>query len=169
MGIRYYAFAFDADMTDQAVADPRRFLSPDPLADAWGIVRADTGDIATFQQAIPEEEMLYLDKAWRLLQSVTGAPPGHPARPAFQMFEGEVHPGYGPYDAWVRAHTPEQVIAISRDLNAITEDEIRTRLADGDGLAGESAVTYAIHYLQEARRFADSLASNGRGFVHMIG
>lgn len=36
MGIRYYAYAFDADMTARAQADPRSFISDDPLADAWG-------------------------------------------------------------------------------------------------------------------------------------
>ena len=169
MGIRYYAFAFDADMTEQAIANPRRFLSPDPFADAWGIVRVGTRDIATFQQAIPEEEMLYLDKAWPLLQELTKAPPGCPARAAYQMFEGEVHPWPGPYEPWVCTHTPEQVVAISLDLDTITDGEIRGHLADRDHPADEQGVAYAIAYFQEARTFANCLASSGRGFVHMIG
>lgn len=37
MGIRYYAYAFENDQTERVVADPRRFISDDPLADAWGI------------------------------------------------------------------------------------------------------------------------------------
>lgn len=37
MGIRYYAYAFDADRAQQAVDDPHSILSSDPLADAWGL------------------------------------------------------------------------------------------------------------------------------------
>ena len=33
MGIRYYAYAFDNDQTDRALANPRAFISQDPLAD----------------------------------------------------------------------------------------------------------------------------------------
>ena len=41
MGIRYYAYAFDADQTEAALADPHHFLSDDPLADAWGLDRGN--------------------------------------------------------------------------------------------------------------------------------
>jgi hypothetical protein len=36
MGIRYYAYAFEKDQTDQALANPRAFIASDPLADACG-------------------------------------------------------------------------------------------------------------------------------------
>lgn len=89
MGIRYYAYAFDGDLTERALADPRSIVSGDPLADAWGMEPGAQSSIATFKQAIPERDMLYLDKAWGLLQAVT-APTAFDsvARPAYRMFEG---------------------------------------------------------------------------------
>lgn len=63
MGIRYYAYAFDADRTAEALASPRLFLSSDPLADAWGLERGARCGAATFRQAVPDRDMLYLDKA----------------------------------------------------------------------------------------------------------
>lgn len=61
MGIRYYAYAFDPDLTEWALADPRSFLSADPLADAWGLEPGAAVSIATFRQTLPDSEMLYLD------------------------------------------------------------------------------------------------------------
>jgi len=63
MGIRYYAYAFDADMTARAQADPRSFISDDPLADAWGMPHGAQIAVTNFEQSVPETEMLYLDKA----------------------------------------------------------------------------------------------------------
>ena len=37
MGIRYYAYAFSADLAQRAIDDPHSILSSDPLADAWGL------------------------------------------------------------------------------------------------------------------------------------
>ncbi|GAA1533895.1 hypothetical protein HD600_001840 [Microbacterium ginsengiterrae] len=48
MGIRYYAYAFDADLAQQAVHDPRSIVSSDPLADAWGMEPHASVGIATF-------------------------------------------------------------------------------------------------------------------------
>lgn len=72
MGIRYYAYAFDHELTGQALADPRSILSSDPLADAWGLVPHAAVSTATFEQVVPRRDMLYLDKAWRELQFLTG-------------------------------------------------------------------------------------------------
>lgn len=64
MGIRYYAYAFEAEDTERAIQDPRSMMACDPLGDAWGIVPGGHGDIATLKQHTPERDMLYLDKAW---------------------------------------------------------------------------------------------------------
>ena len=37
MGIRYYAYAFDADLTERALADPRSVIGETALAGAWGM------------------------------------------------------------------------------------------------------------------------------------
>ncbi|WP_454130685.1 hypothetical protein [Microbacterium lacticum] len=49
MGIRYYAYAFDADRAQQAVDDPHSILSSDPLADAWGLEPHASVSVATFE------------------------------------------------------------------------------------------------------------------------
>jgi hypothetical protein len=69
MGIRYYAYAFDADRARQAVDDPHSILSSDPLADAWALEPHASVSVATFEQVSPKRDMLYLDKAWSALQS----------------------------------------------------------------------------------------------------
>ena len=71
MGIRYYAYAFDADLAQRAVHDPDSILSSDPLADAWGLEPHASVSVATFEQVSPKRDMLYLDKAWSALQSLT--------------------------------------------------------------------------------------------------
>jgi hypothetical protein len=58
LGIRYCACAFDADQTDQAQADPRAFISSDPLADAWGFEPHANPAVATSQQRVPERDLL---------------------------------------------------------------------------------------------------------------
>jgi len=70
MGIRYYAYAFDAYLTQQAVDDPHSILSSDPPADAWGLEPHASVSVATFEQVSPKRDMLYLDKAWSALQSL---------------------------------------------------------------------------------------------------
>ncbi|WP_208544560.1 hypothetical protein [Rathayibacter sp. VKM Ac-2759] len=88
MGIRYYAYAFNADRTEAALADPRSIISDDPLADAWGMPHGVSTAVATFVQSVPERDMVYLDKAWAPLQALTaGRAPGGSPRPAHRMFE----------------------------------------------------------------------------------
>ena len=91
MGIRYYAYAFDAALTEQAVADPDSILSSDPLADAWGLEPHASVSATIFEQVSPNRDMLYLDKAWSALQSLTRPVSDDPAAGAsFRMFEGSV-------------------------------------------------------------------------------
>ena len=90
MGIRYYVYAFDHHRTDDALRDSESVLGPDPLADALGIRRGARSGVTDFRQSLPEEDMLYLGKAWPMLPRLTW-PAGEcfrDARPAFRMFEG---------------------------------------------------------------------------------
>lgn len=166
MGIRYYAYAFDRELTEQALADPHSILSDDPLADAWGLEPGATVSAVTFEQAVPARDMLYLDKAWRELQFLTGPDqPGGAARPSYRMFEGQVTMnGYG-WIPWVRTLRPDEMPAIARDLWAIDDAD-----ADPDD-AGDtgSEASYVVQYLRRARAFAAGLAAEGRGAVYMIG
>lgn len=161
MGIRYYAYAFEKDETHQALADPRAFIGEDPLADAWGFEPHAQVATVTFKQAVPERDLLYLDKAWRPLQVLTGR-----TRAAFRMFEGDVTmSGLGWYP-WIRALTPEEVLEVAEDLRAL-EDE-----TPGEGLCAgisDEDIDYALPFLSRARRFVEALASEERGMVYMIG
>jgi len=171
MGIRYYAYAFDADQTARALADPRSILSDDPLADAWGLEPGAQISVTTFEQSVPATEMLYLDKAWRELQDAYAPTPvGAVARPAYRMFEGDVTMnGYG-WDAWIRVLTPAEVAVIADDLCSIVDDGAPS---GGPDLAPEGPPAglspYASHYLDRAREFMTHLAGNERGMVYMIG
>ena len=159
MGIRYYAYAFEKDQTQQALADPRSFIGSHPLADAWGFEPHARVATPTFKQAVPERDLLYLDKAWRSLQLVTG-----PTRAAFRMFEGSVTPTGLGWHPWIRALTPEDVAEVAEDLRARV-DEVAT--------VGLPAVIededYVLHFLLRARTYVEGLASEGRGMVYMIG
>jgi hypothetical protein len=171
MGIRYYAYAFDPDMTEWALADPRGFLSADPLADAWGLEPGAAVSVATFRQTLPDSEMLYLDKAWRYLQALTASSNGEAPRPAQQMFEGHVRMTDGGWEPWIRALHPGQVDVVARDLSTITVGEAETRFRE---LAShrsdpEEDVDYAGHYLRRAQEFIGSLTTAGRGMVYTIG
>jgi|GEM_PF-1519418 len=129
MGIRYYAYAFDGDLTEQVLADPRSALPEDPLADAWGFEPGARPGYVTGEQRVPERDMLYLDKAWRHLQHV--AAPGETdteARPAYRMFEGEVVMNGPGWEPWIRVLTPPELPAIARDLGGITESDTERRL-----------------------------------------
>lgn len=172
MGIRYYAYAFDGDVTEQVLADPRKVLSEDPLADAWGFEPGARLGYVTGEQRVPERDLLYLDKAWRHLQHV--AAPGKAdteARPAYRMFEGEVVMNGLGWEPWIRALTPSDLPAIARDLGGITESDVENRLRRiryfGEGVDDE--VRYALEYLRRAQTFAVNLAAEGRGMVYMIG
>ncbi|MFI2563097.1 hypothetical protein [Paenarthrobacter sp. NPDC018779] len=170
MGIRYYAFAFDGDMTDRVLADPRSVMSSDPLADAWGFEPGAEVGFPTFEQSIPERDMLYLDKAWRELQAFTApSRTGADARPAFRMFEGEVTMHYDGWESWIRVLPPMDVPAIAQDLSDITDAELGNWLQGSLRFQRDSNVSYAVGYLQRARAFVNDLAASDRGFVYLIG
>ena len=167
MGIRYYAYAFDADLTDQALADPRSMISDDPLADAWGMPHGATMAVTNFEQSVPKTEMLYLDKAWSNLQWLTAPQAVQEApRPAFRMFEGRVDWHERGWDPWVRAIAPADVPAIARDV-ATLRDELRCEaLAVHDA---ERDGSYVVDFLERAVRFTAQIARDGRGFAYLIG
>ena len=127
MGIRYYAYAFDADLAEQAVEDPHSILSSDPPADAWGLEPHAAMSVATFEQVSPKRDMLNLDKAWSGLQSLTRPAPDEPAAgTSYRMFEGHVRMHDMGWDPWVRTILPEEVPSIRDDLCAIDESQVRT-------------------------------------------
>lgn len=164
MGIRYYGYAFDGDLTDQALADPRAFISSDPLADAWGMEPHAQYAVATFQQRTPARDLLYLDKAWRDLQAVTG-----PMRPAYRLFEGDVtvsSDGYA-WTPWVRALPPDEMPTIADDLIRITSASVRKRFRLQSASARDA--DYVVQYLEAARTFVRGLARDGRGMAYLIG
>ncbi|HNP56943.1 MAG TPA: DUF1877 family protein [Gordonia sp. (in: high G+C Gram-positive bacteria)] len=171
MGIRYYAYAYEAENVEQAVANPASVISDDPLADAWGFEPHTYGVInATFEQSVPEADMLYLDKAWSLLQCATEPNEGEPARPAFRMFEGQVtQTGMG-HLPFVRVLTPAEVVDVAKDLADISDQEVADRLhahkfygpTHGDDLS------YALDYLERARTFMRGLVGSGRGMAYTI-
>lgn len=148
MGIRYYAYAFDRENTEQAIADPYSILSDDPLADAWGLEPHVAVSYTTFEQSVPKRDMLYLDKAWSYLQEIT-APGDSEPRVAFAMFEGQV----------------------SRDLDLITDEDAEAQLRRGrvSWRNLDEDVPYALAYLREARDFMRKLVEDGRGMVYTIG
>jgi hypothetical protein len=170
MGIRYYAYAFDPDMIEWALADPRSFLSADPLADAWGLEPGAAVSFATFRQTLPDSEMLYLDKAWPYLQALTASSNGEAPRPAHRLFEGQVKMMDGGWEPWVRALHPDEVEVITRDLSTITVGEAEARFRELASLRRDPEdVDYACHYLRRAQEFIGSLTAAGRGLVYMIG
>ena len=71
MGIRYYAYAVEADRIEDALECPSMFLSCDPLADALGMEVGAMSGTAIMRQVVPEQDMLYLDKAWSELQELS--------------------------------------------------------------------------------------------------
>lgn len=163
MGIQYYAYAFDADMTELALADPLSVISDDPLADAWGMPHGAKVATTNFVQSVPMTDMLYLDKAWSSLQALTA--PSEPydiPRPASWMFEGQVtmH-GYG-WIPWARAFAPDAVVWIAEDL-------VELQRSVRHDLATDEEERYMLDYLQRAVEFVTQLASSNRGFAYVIG
>ncbi|WP_426990137.1 DUF1877 family protein [Pseudarthrobacter sp. Y6] len=172
MGIRYYAYAFDGNLTDQALVDPLSFLSNDPLADAWGFEHCATVNTPMFEQAVPNRDMLYLDKAWRHLQCLTApAEPDLMARRAYRMFEGAVVMNDMGWEPWVRTLTPPEVLAVARDLEEVSDEDVELRLRESHcfSLDFDGEVDYVVSYLRQARTFTANLAAEGRGMVYMIG
>lgn len=175
MGIRYYAYAFDGSITQEVLADPRAYLSADPFADALDLPHGFTMGTTDFQQGPAEEDMLYLDKAWRNLQMMTKpSDPAGESRPAYRMFEGEVTPlgGWEGWLPWVRAIPPGEVARIADDLDAITRADFipwPTRHNSEWGDEEESEAEYLDYHLDRARSFLRGLERSGRGFTYMIG
>lgn len=163
MGIRYYAYAFDADQAERALADPRSLVSADPLADAWGIPHGAVDAVTNFEQSVPQTEMLYLDKAWSGLQRLT-APTGPEVvpRPAYRMFEGQVTPDELGWISWVRAVMPDDVPTIAADLATVLRETRR-----GDTHSDDHE--YVVEYMERALQFVTQLAVQHRGFVYLIG
>lgn len=173
MGIRYYAYAFDAELAQQAVDNPRSILSSDPLADAWGMEPHSSVGIATFTQVSPKRDMLYLDKAWSALQSLTHPISGDAeAGSCYRMFEGDVTMHGMGWDAWVRTILPQEVPAIRDDLCAIDESRVRRwarTWRSRHGADDDEELRYVLDYLTRAQEFVESLAADGRGMVYLIG
>lgn len=167
MGIRYYAYAFDADQTDRVMSDPRAFISRDPLADAWGLEPGAQVSVTSFERVVPERDALYLDKAWRELQLLTRpSSREEPSRPAFSMFDGDVtYSGLG-WTAWCRALAPEQLPDVARDLAALGEELGVTAI---DGSTTTDGGRYVHHYLARARGFVERLVVDGRSLAYLIG
>lgn len=172
MGVRYYAYAFDADLTEQAVRAPHAILSHDPLGDAWGMEPGAKVGFPTFEQVPPARDMLYLDKAWWHLQKLTAPAAGAAlVRPAHRMFEGSVAVvGLG-WHAWVRTLTPWEIPAIAHDLASISDEDAHAEfraMARGRRDPGGDADNACV-FLRRAREFVGGLAADGRGMVYLIG
>lgn len=167
MGIRYYAYAFDACHTHRALSDPRAFISQDPLADAWGFEPGATIVSTDFRQSVPERDMLYLDKAWRELQLLTRpAARRTPPRPAYRMFEGQVTLDGPGWIGWCRALAPQEMPEIALDLADLEEELGAAAFGVSDA---EDDARYQWHFLTRARRFVSGLAEDGRGMAYLIG
>lgn len=174
MGIRYYAYAFEPQATQQAVDDPASVTGADPLADAWGLEPGSAFSVATFEPRLPRRDLLYLDKAWSLLQRLTEPSWNQPARPAYRMFEGGVTEVPGTYGwlAWHRTLTPSEVVPIALDLELVTEEEVRAlldRCCFDDEDRREQERAYLSHFLGQAKDFVRAASQDGRGFVYTIG
>ncbi|EMY35487.1 hypothetical protein D477_004202 [Arthrobacter crystallopoietes BAB-32] len=174
MGIRYYAYAFDKDQAEKALADPLTVIGSDPLADAWGLLPASIQGVTEGRQPLPEHDFLYLDKAWPYLQRLTAPPtPSAGARPAYLMFEGDVtYTDCGlSWHPWLRTLLPPEVALIARDLEAISDHEIEAGLGEisSPHQSLKSEVAYATDFFHRAKAFVHAVASEGRGFAYMIG
>ena len=174
MGIRYYAYSFDSDMTEQALANPRSVIGSDPLADAWGLEPGFSEGVTDFQQSLPERHMLYLDKAWSQLQRLTApSDPSDTPRSAYRMFEGSVTNVNGGWEwhPWVRALAPDDVALIAADLETITGRDIEAGLKNHLSLHSDADAerSYVTENFERARRYVRGLAEEGRGFAYLIG
>ncbi len=163
MGIRYYAYAFDADMTELALADPMSFISDDPLADAWGMPHGAQVAVTNFVQSTSKTDMLYLDKAWSSMQRISApSRPEDRPRAAYRMFAGQVTMTEYGWIPWVRAVAPDDVLEIAEDLLDLQRCEL-------EDVAGDQDTRYVLDFLQRAVEFVTNAAASNRGFVYMIG
>lgn len=169
MGIRYYAYPLDAEMAEQAVADPFSAFSRDPLADAWGL---DPG--AAVSRMDPERhperrEILSLDKAWGHLQALTRPESrGSAARPVYRMVEGDVvmQGDWCGWEPWLRALRPEEMPGIVEDLESIELTGVASLLRERAFLGAdpEGEIGYAGEYFVQALEFATAMRNSGRGW-----
>ncbi|WP_028279058.1 hypothetical protein [Arthrobacter sp. H5] len=174
MGIRYYAYAFDNDQTEEALADPLTVIGSDPLADALGLEPGFTQGVTDFRQSLTGRDLLYLDKAWPYLQRLTAPPSsGAGARAAYRIFEGRVTYTDDSFTwrPWVRALPPREVALIALDLESISDHDMEAGM---DGVCSScealgSELAYATQLLHRARDFVHAVASEGRGFAYVIG
>lgn len=162
MGIRYYAYAFDADLPAKP-ADPVIAMYDEALADAWGLSRDTRAAIALLQKLPPQSDMVDLDKAWRELQRLTvrGGEDGGP-RAAYRMFEGRVYETGQGYLPWYRIVSPDEVPKIAEDLGELQASVGPDRISDRDP-------DYILFHLRQAAEFTAAVAAAGRGFVYHIG
>ncbi|MCU1439043.1 MAG: hypothetical protein JWP85_40 [Rhodoglobus sp.] len=157
MGIRYYAYPVRESDLELARENPRDFLADDPLADAWG-------------PADLKPRMLYLDKCWRELQELFG----RDGLPALLLVGGQVtHTAYG-WIPHIQVLSPDQVRLVARHLCTFGEADVfaaRLRSRGGDGTVNDDPdeLNYVVHYLDAARDFSTSLASEGLGLIYTIG
>jgi hypothetical protein len=171
MGIRYYARAFERDLADRAVADPRGAIDEDPLAVAWGLEPGSSIGFIPAQAPPVPDGFLYLDKAWGVLQALTGPTAEGPARDSFRMFEGAVKHHDRGWDPWFRTVLAEEMVAIATDLVRVRDSDLE-RLIRGHPLDDrdiQADIDWATHYLRAARVFAADCAGRGRGMVYQIG
>lgn len=183
MGIRYYAYAFDADRTEEALEDPMSVIGDDPLADAWGMEPGFSVGFMGERPRLPERDLLYLDKAWSQLQwAVTtleagrrrsggnSGPGGAGGGTAHRMFEGDVTMTDRGWVPWSRTITPEEARGVGKDLlligDADIEDVMRSRPR---GAQSRREIDYVLHFMGEARAFVAGVVEEGRGFAYMIG
>ncbi|WP_438855072.1 hypothetical protein [Agromyces sp. M3QZ16-3] len=121
-------------------------------------------------QTTSRRDMLYLDKAWSVLQAMTAPEAiGDPPRAAFRMFEGRVTHHSAGWDAWIRTIVPEEVVAIRDDLERLITAESERRTTGVGAAADPDADDYVGRYLRSALEFVAGLAVDGRGMVYMIG
>lgn len=158
MGVRYYAYPLAPELVARAMDDPRSFLSDDPLADAWGLGRPRRA------------EMLYLDKCWRQLQSLTSPPGGRP-RPSHALVAGDVTYTGGGWLPWIDVLTPSEVDDVARDLVLLDASDVEARFAPPGNGTGEDRDEreYVTHYLRAAQDFTAQMQQRGWGLVYLIG
>ena len=161
MGIRYYASPVLAADVEIAQADPRAFMCCQRAAE-----RQDALDYPP--------RSLYLDKCWRQLQDLLGPTGDQPARPSFQLVEGQVTNTSRGWDSFRKVLSPEQVLDVARDLALIGEQEVlaaRVREFGGTGVINDDPdeLRYVMQYLDDAKAFVAELAEENLGLIYTIG
>ena len=76
------------------------------------------------------------------------------------------------WDPWVRTILPDEIPAIRKDLCAIDEPRVRAWAStwrSRHGADDDDELRYVLDFLRRAQRFVESLATDGRGLVYLIG